>query len=64
MKVKLDDIRVDSFATTAEAEAGAGTVRGYEEVTLLLLTCYLSCPPRSTCPECPPPAMRERVQED
>ena len=62
MKVKLEEVRVDSFATTAEAGDGRGTVKAHE--ASLLLTCYLSCPPKYTCPECAPPAFPERPRED
>jgi hypothetical protein len=55
MKLKLDDIRVDSFATGADAKPARGTVRGHE-ASLIVLTCYISCPPQYSCPECPPPA--------
>ncbi|HSU15396.1 pinensin family lanthipeptide [Longimicrobium sp.] len=62
MKVKLEEIRVDSFVTSAEPVDGRGTVRAFE--ASLLLTCHLSCPPKYTCPECAPPVMPERERED
>jgi len=61
MKVKLEEIRVDSFATTAEAMDEKGTVNGYNAS---LITCRLSCPPKYTCPECAPPAFPDRPRED
>ena len=51
MKVKLEDIRVDSFPTTVEAADEAGTVRAFDAS---IPTCRFSCPPRYTCPECAP----------
>jgi|1185.fasta_scaffold641081_2 hypothetical protein len=61
MKVKLEEIRVDSFATTAETADERGTVNGHDAS---LITCRLSCPPKYTCPECAPPAFPERQRED
>ncbi|HEX8246470.1 MAG TPA: hypothetical protein VF541_23395 [Longimicrobium sp.] len=58
MKVKLDDIRVDSFATTAETAREQGTVRAFEA------TPRFSCQPQYTCPECASPVMPQREQED
>ena len=62
MKVKLEEVRVDSFATTAETVDERGTVQAHE--ASLLLTCRFSCPPKYTCPECAPPAFPERPRED
>jgi hypothetical protein len=52
MKVKLEDLRVESFTTTVEADDVRGTVNAH--AASLLLTCRFSCPPRYTCPECAP----------
>ncbi|HEU4558218.1 MAG TPA: pinensin family lanthipeptide [Longimicrobium sp.] len=50
MKLKLTDLRVESFLTD-EAEADTrGTVEAYESVTW-----RFSCPPVYTCPECRDP---------
>lgn len=62
MKLKLEEIRVESYVTL-EADAARGTVRG-EEMDASLLTCNLSCPPKYTCPECAPPAIPDRRRED
>jgi hypothetical protein len=51
MKLKLDDIRVDSFATANAATEQRGTVHGH--ASLLLITCRATCPGHETCPECP-----------
>ena len=51
MKLKLDDIRIDSFATADAAPGQRGTVHG--QATLLLITCRATCPGNETCPECP-----------
>ena len=48
-KVKLDEIRVDSFTTTPEVAAERGTVLGNDASAV---TCIWSCVPRYTCPEC------------
>lgn len=58
MKVKLEDVRVDSFATTPETAREQGTVHGFEA------TPRFSCQPQYTCPECASRVMPERVQED
>jgi hypothetical protein len=58
MKIKLDDVRVDSFATTHAPVAGRGTVHANE------VTVHFSCPPRYTCPECASPPFREEPAED
>lgn len=61
MKVKLEDIRVDSFPTTAEPAREQGTVRAFDAS---VPTCRFSCPPYYTCPECASPVMQERERED
>jgi hypothetical protein len=61
MKVKLEELRVESFATTAAADDARGTVYAHEAS---ILTCRFSCPPRYTCPECAPQVMDERAVED
>lgn len=48
-KLTLDDLHVESFATTPPLQAERGTVHGN---AASLVTCRLSCPPRYTCPEC------------
>ena len=58
MKVKLDDIRVDSFPTTSEPTREQGTVCAFEA------TPRFSCQPQYTCPECASPVMPQREQED
>ncbi|HET7464435.1 MAG TPA: hypothetical protein VFJ82_24460 [Longimicrobium sp.] len=62
MKVKLENLRVESFATTAGADDVRGTVNAHEASALY--TCRFSCPPYYTCPECAPPVMEERQIED
>lgn len=62
MKVKLEDLSVESFATTSEGVGRRGTVNAHEASPLY--TCKWSCPPYYTCPECAPPVMEERVVED
>jgi hypothetical protein len=57
MKLKIEDLRVDSFATADGAMEGRGTVRANEA------TPYWSCVPRYTCPECAPPVMEERAAD-
>ncbi|HEX8903843.1 MAG TPA: hypothetical protein VF771_03320 [Longimicrobiaceae bacterium] len=61
MKVKLDDIRVDTFATGEVPTLRQGTVRAHEATSY---TCRWSCTPYYTCPECAYPVMPERQQED
>ena len=51
MKLKLEEIRVDSFAINDVAPDGRGTVHAH--ASLLLITCRATCPGRETCPECP-----------
>ncbi|WP_420130142.1 hypothetical protein [Longimicrobium sp.] len=43
-KLKLDDLAVESFDTTAEAKEEGGTVFGEQQCT---------CPTNCTCPGCP-----------
>jgi hypothetical protein len=57
MKLKLDDIQVDSFPTL-EPASEAGTVHGQE-----FSAPHFSCPPRYTCPECANPGMHEDAAE-
>ncbi|HSU15397.1 hypothetical protein [Longimicrobium sp.] len=52
MKVKLEEIRVDSFATAAEPSAQRGTVNAHMQTSY---TCKWSCYPKYTCPECAMP---------
>lgn len=53
MKLKLEDIAVDSFPTLDVVRAD-GTVHGQE-----FSAPHYSCPPKYTCPECAPPVMDE-----
>lgn len=52
MKLKIDDIRVDSFDTAAVLPDGPGTVEAHAS-QLIVITCRASCPGQETCPECP-----------
>jgi hypothetical protein len=61
MKVKLEELLVESFATTPQAMDARGTVNAHDAS---LKTCRFSCPPYYTCPECASPVMDERKQED
>lgn len=56
MKVKLEEIRVDSFATTSDVAEERGTVQAH---AASVITCRFSCPPRFTCPECASPRQEE-----
>ncbi|HET7233624.1 MAG TPA: pinensin family lanthipeptide [Longimicrobium sp.] len=58
MKVKLDEVRVESFATTAGNDGARGTVNAHEA------TPRFSCQPYYTCPECASPVMEERPIDD
>lgn len=58
MKLRLDEMRVDSFSTTPARADEHGTVYANE------VTVHFSCPPRYTCPECAPPAHPERDDHD
>jgi hypothetical protein len=53
MKLKLEDVQVDSFITVDASAEQNGTVQGYQFSVLF------SCPPKYTCPECAPPAIDE-----
>jgi hypothetical protein len=53
MKLKLEDVRVDSFATLDAATVERGTVQGQAASQLIVLTCRATCPGNETCPECP-----------
>ena len=53
MKLKLEDVRVDSFATLEAAPEERGTVQGQAASQLIVLTCRATCPGNETCPECP-----------
>lgn len=53
MKLKLDDVRVESFATADVVPEGRGTVHGQAASQLIMLTCRATCPGNQTCPECP-----------
>jgi hypothetical protein len=57
MKLKLEDIQVDSFPTH-ETTDEAGTVQGYQ-----FSYPHFSCPPKYTCPECASPVMDEEPAE-
>ena len=57
MKLKLEDISVDSFPTHEVVRAD-GTVHGQE-----FSYPHYSCPPKYTCPECAPPVMDEPEAE-
>lgn len=52
--LRLDDLKIDSFATTADRIARPGTVVGYQQRTLGPCpeswngTCYITCPIRDT----------------
>ncbi|HEV7589782.1 MAG TPA: hypothetical protein VGO40_16825 [Longimicrobium sp.] len=61
MKVKLEELRVESFATTSLATTARGTVNAHDAS---LATCRFSCPPHYTCPECASPVMDEPRRED
>jgi hypothetical protein len=52
MKLKLEDVRVDSFATADAGTEERGTVHA-QGSALIVLTCRASCPGNYTCPECP-----------
>ena len=58
MKIRLDDVRVESFATTHAPVEARGTVHANE------FTVHFSCPPRRTCPACASPAFPEPDAED
>jgi hypothetical protein len=49
MKVKLDDIQIESFITTPEMAGERGTVQAHDASAV---TCRYSCVPKYTCPEC------------
>ena len=57
MKLKIEDLRVDSFATADGQGESRGTVRANEA------TPYWSCQPKYTCPECASPVMEERAAD-
>lgn len=48
MKLELQDLDVQAFATTDAASGPAGTVRGHEDAPITFRPIY-------TCPECNPP---------
>jgi hypothetical protein len=50
MKLKLEDLGIESFATEEEQRNEGGSVQGYA-----FSAPHYSCPPRYTCPECAPP---------
>ena len=58
MKIRLDDVQVDSFATTHATVAERGTVHANE------VTVRFSCPPKYTCPECASPPFHEELELD
>lgn len=58
MKIRLDDVQVESFPTTPEIAEEDGTVHGFAA------SIPRSCPPFYTCPECASPVMEERPRED
>jgi hypothetical protein len=58
MKLKLDDVQVESFPTTAEMGAEDGTVHAFAA------SIPRSCPAKYTCPECASPAFPEPRAED
>jgi len=61
MKVKLEEIRVDSFPTAADPMRQRGTVNAYDQTAS---TCVWSCVPKYTCPECMYPALPQRDAQD
>ena len=48
MKLKIEELLVDSFATDDAARDARGTIHAHEA------TPYWSCQPKYTCPECAP----------
>ena len=58
MKLKLDEVAVESFATTDGDAETRGTVQGQE-----FSYPHFSCPPKYTCPECASPVMAPRDDE-
>ena len=48
MKLKLTDLRVESFPTDETDAEARGSVEGYGGISYPLR----SCPPKLTCPEC------------
>jgi len=50
MKLKLEDVQVDSFQTAADDEEQNGTVQAFA-----FSYPHYSCPPKYTCPECANP---------
>jgi hypothetical protein len=58
MKIRLDDVQVESFPTTPEIRGEAGTVHGFAA------SIPRSCPARYTCPECASPAFPEPDAEN
>ncbi|MDB4950610.1 MAG: hypothetical protein JWM27_3259 [Gemmatimonadetes bacterium] len=55
MKLKLEDVQVDSFPTTAETADAEGTVHAFQ-----FSYPHFSCPPKYTCPECANPGAHEQ----
>lgn len=53
MKLKPDDVQVESFPTTPAMGSGDGTVHAFAA------SIPRSCPARYTCPECASPAFPE-----
>jgi hypothetical protein len=62
LRLRLDDLRVDAFATTAAASAARGTVRGNESIFTHQNcppmtaddTCGMTCGPTCDVPSCNP----------
>jgi len=52
MKLKIDDIGVESFDTAADLPETRGTA-GAHASQLIVITCRATCPGQETCPECP-----------
>jgi hypothetical protein len=52
MKLKIDDICVESFDTAAVVLDSRGTVEAHAS-QLIVITCRATCPGQETCPECP-----------
>src|SRR5215213_8204232 len=48
LKLSLEDLRVDAFATTAAATAARGTVRGYDSIVFTVR----DCPPMTADDTC------------
>lgn len=58
MKLRIEDLHVDSFATVEAGADARGTVQAHE------VTPLRSCQPRYTCPECASPVFEPAERED